>query len=409
MALITYQIIVRDHAGAKVTTFVGRGLRGLSRGGMQSFSYRKRLRTPGAFTVQVQGNDDRIGILDVDYFFEFWRRDPQIPAAHIATLPVYMRDPLMPGWYLDFCGFLRTEPEYTLTAGGTYNVTLRGRGMNDLLYSEPITWPVGSTQAAKNAVAETAAKEYVNENIGPGAGLDAAGNSRVRTGLTVEADGATGAVWQGDRANKLLGEVLRELGKFAPGDYNLVYTGAASMQFQWRAVRWGLDRTLGNGVNVPVIFAARLNNIGQITSSRSYLNDVNVVNVLGQGVGDNNKVRTVSGASLALSPWSRRVITVEDRNVADSTALDNRGYAELYARQTTTEIEAQALQSPGIRYGPDPNGVRGLWDYGDFVTVEDTIAGRQVNKKIVGVTVAVSSADNETIENISPEFEDDDE
>ena len=407
MALITYQIIVRDHAGAKVTAFIGRGLRGLARGGMQSFSYRKRLMTPGAFTVQVQGNDPRIDLLEPDYFFEFWRRDPQIPAAHIATLPVYQRDPLMLGWYLDFCGFLRTEPEYNLAASGTYNVTLRGRGMNDLLYSEPITWPKGSLQALKNGVAETVAKAYVDENIGPSAGLDAEGNSRVRSGLTIEADAATGAAWQGDRANKLLGEVLRELGEHAPGDYNLVYTGTASMQFQWKAIRWGLDRTAGNGVNVPVIFSARLNNVGQLTSRLSYLNDVNVVNVLGQGVGDNNKVRAVSGASLALSPWARRAITIEDRNAVDDTAMDNLGYAELNARMARAEIEVTALQSPGIRYGPDPGGTRSLWDYGDFITVEDTLAGRQVNKKIMGVTVAVSSGDSEMIENISPEFEDD--
>ena len=407
MAFITYQVIVRDHAGAKVTTFIGRGLRGLKRGGMQSFSYRKRLRTAGAFTIQVQGYDERVEMLALDYFFEFWRRDPQIPLAHIATLPLYMRDPLMGGWYLDFCGFLRTEPEYTLTADGTYTATLRGRGLNDLFSSEPITYPKNSTQAAKTGAAETVAKAYVNENIGPGAGLDAEGNSRVRQGLTVEATAGTGAAWEGDRANKLLSEVLSELGNFAPGDYNLVYQQNAAMEFQWRDMRWGLDRTDGNGVNVPIIFSARLNNIGQITSSRSYLNDVNVVNVLGQGVGDNNKVRAVSGASLALSPWSRRAITIEDRNAVEDTAMDNLGYAELNARTTTSEIDVQVLQSAGVRYGPDPSGTRGLWDYGDFITVEDTVTGRQVNKKIVGVTVSLSSANNETIENISPEFEDD--
>ena len=80
MAEATYQIKVRDHTGANVALFVGGGR---ERGGLQSLSYRRRVRTPGGSLVRIDGLDERIDEFLMttaddapDYLFEFWRRDP---------------------------------------------------------------------------------------------------------------------------------------------------------------------------------------------------------------------------------------------------------------------------------------------------------------------------------------------
>ena len=160
----------------------------------------------------------------------------------LASLPAYAKDARMPGWYRDFTGFVLTEPRLEQENDGSYSSWIYGRGLNDLLYSEYIDYPPGQPQTRKNAVAETVAKELVNENIGPGAGVDAGGYTRVRAGLTIEPDDGAGATWKADRSRKLLGDVLQEVGDAGPGDYMIVQIGDAAFEFQWRSPHWGQDK-----------------------------------------------------------------------------------------------------------------------------------------------------------------------
>ncbi len=407
MSKITHMVRLKNHSGAKVAEFVGRGLRGSRPGGIQSWVYQKRLCTAGSFTLYFQGDDARLDLFTPDCQIEFWRRDPYIPAAYIATLPLWMRDAAIPDWYKDFEGFVRTKPIFEQLDDGSYQAIVRGRGYNDLFSSEPIMYNVGSAQALKTGPAETVAKAFVNENIGPGAGLDANGNSRVRPGLTVEADGATGAAWSGDRAYKQLNDVLRELGDAGPGDYMLIGTGAAAFEFKWRDGQWGLDHTATNVLgNVPIIFSSRLNSASRLVYEANYLNDVNAVNIIGQGVGDNAKVRIVTGANLALSPWARRAVVIQDKQQADDTRLDDKARAQLDDKQAREQVDAVVNQTTAIRYGPDYDFNKAYFDYGSLVTVEVDRNNTRSDKKIVGVTISIKSSSNDMVETITPEFED---
>ena len=93
-----------------------------------------------------------------------------------------------------------------------------------LIASETIHWPAGTAYTCKDDPAETVLKEYIEENIGPSAGLDENGLSRVRQWLTVEPDGAGGATWVGCRSDKNLLEVAQELAEYGPGDFKIVST-----------------------------------------------------------------------------------------------------------------------------------------------------------------------------------------
>ena len=94
MAEITYQVRLKDTSGARVATFVGRR-HGLP-GGLWGFNYNKRLRTPGQYTVRIDGNDARIDLFELDCQMEFWRRDTR------AALD----------WYKDFEGFHRSYDKW---------------------------------------------------------------------------------------------------------------------------------------------------------------------------------------------------------------------------------------------------------------------------------------------------------
>jgi len=381
----SYQVRARNNDGEQIAVFSGGG-RGASGGGMQSFTYRKRLRTSGAGIVRIFGDDERIALLELldsgpadthlDYWLEFWRAD----------------DAGALDWYRDFVVLHRWD-EFSQAGEGQITYTMRGRGLNDLLQAEPIRWYKGGPEAAKSAVAETVAKEYVNENVGPGAtlgaGRDRAGNFQ---GLTIEITGGTGAVWDGDRANENLLDVLIELAEFAPGDFSLepnsFHPDAIAMQFQWKEDQWGLDKTFTNGVRPAVVFAPENGNVENVKMTYSRLDEVNVCDVGGPGSGATKVYTSRTSGTEIDSPWARRSVF---RNAGNAHTLVERQDA---ADQTLNEqrskrvLSFDAKQTTATRYGRD-------WDIGDLVTVE--FLGRSYDKKIVGVTIGMGASGNESI------------
>ena len=380
MSTITYQVKVRDTSGNPVAFFAGAG-RGEHGGGLQSLSYNKRLCTSGGWEVRIHGDDERVELLRlqevlpkrVDYIFEFLRRDPG-----------YL------DWYTDFAGFHRSD-EFTEDQEGHQIYIARGVGFNDQLAGEAIRYYAGSEEASKSGAAETVAKEFVDENIGPNAGVDDNGDSRVRAGLTVEVNAGTGLTWTGARANKNLLDVLVEIAKFATADFNVVQTGDATFEFQWRDGQWGDDKTRGN---VPaVIFGSQYNNATNIRLSYSRSDEVNVVYVGGQGVGAARNYVTQSTTAINDSPWSRRAVFRDAKNTPTVAGLEDTGDEILEKQKSVVAISFDIKQTTATRYGVH-------WDYGDLVTVE--FRGQDFDKKIVGVTVTLSSDGKETIK---PEVE----
>ena len=369
MAIVTYQVHLKNHQGERVAVFAGQG-RG--RGGMQSFYYAKRLRTPGQFELRIDGEDERIDLFRLDYQIEFWRRDPW------GNLP----------WYKDFETFYRSS-SFEMYKDGRVTFIARGRGYNDLLMAEPIRFAAGSDGACKSGAAETVAKAYVNENIGPGAGLDSKGYSRVMPGLAIEADRGTGANWDGCRANQNLLGVLQEIAEMAPGDYQIVGTGPATFEFRWRDEQWGSDK------RDTVILSPKRGSAEGERYVYSHLDEVNVVYVLGQGEGELRKVVPVLDTNAATAtPWSRRAITraaAFDDNTDDK--MEVIGESVLDEQKAKRYTTFTAKQTRATRYGRD-------WNWGDLVTVR--FRGMEFGQRITGVQVGLN---REGEERIQPETE----
>ena len=396
MAIQTYQVRVKDLSGNVVAIFGGAGRGGVS-GDLQSLSYLRRLRTVGQFTLYIDGNDERIPLLKtINAQVEIWRRDPIAGLAWLNALDGWRRDAftLTTGWYKDTEGFIRAWNR-GFTAEGRRVFVCQGRQYNDLLAGETINYPKTSVQANKTGLPGAVAAEYVNENIGAGAGLDALGNSRVRLGVTETVESDTVTNWSGDRGNVNLLDVLRELADFGPGDYMVNGIGAAQFEFCWRGTRWGLDRTPGNAAgNVPCVFSVFNNNVADVTFGYNTLDEANVVYVGGQGEGLVRTYRTRASVAATAFNWSRRAVFRDARDAALAATLDARGDAALEELRTRYAASFKVVQTVATRYGRD-------WDMGDLVRFTDE-DGNNTDLKIVGVAVGINS---EGVETITPEMQ----
>jgi len=365
---------LKNWDGEIIALFAGTG-RGLTGGGMQGYSYYKQLRKPGEWMLRIDGNDERIGLFLLDYQIEFWRSDP---AGGL-------------GWYLGFEGFVR-DWEFTLDESGKEVFIARGRGYNDLLLAEPIRYYAGSEYATKSGACETVAKAYVNENIGPAATSPPRNRSGVMPGLTIEADRGTGATWSGGRPGKNLLDVLVELADYAPGDFMVVGTGPAAYEFQWRANQWGEDKTWGNADGRPaVVFDPLLGNVRSLNYVYDRRNEINTVDVLGQGSGDQRRVVTRTSGAENDSPWARRAVVRDARNTYDTDGLNRSGDDVIDKQRAKIKISVTVAQTPATRYVRD-------WDIGDLPTVRYRSAN--VPQKIVGVQVSVDDNGVETIQGV---------
>lgn len=364
-----YEIRVKDTSGARVALLTGTGR---TVGGLQRFSFYKQLRLPGQFSVDLDGSDERIESFTLDAQVEFWRRDHLWVGSD---------------WYNVMEGFHRWD-DWRQDADGRDFYVSRGQHYNVMLLAEPTRYPAGSAYTDKSGPAETVAKEFVNENIGPAAISPPRDASGVMPGLSVEASAGTGATWSGARSNQNLHDVLVELADYAPADYMILGTGPATFEFQWRANQWGNDRTQGNAAgNAPVVFSPRLRNVANVQYSHNRTDEINVVYVLGEGVGDERQVVTVTTGQENDSPWARRAVCRDARTVSYDDLAD-KGWETLNKMESQIETKADVMQTTATRFGRD-------WDLGDLVTLE--YRDFSVTQKIVAVQVVVDIGGAETI------------
>jgi len=365
-----YQVWLKDHDGSRVAVFAGTGR---ETGGLQSLRFEKWLRTPGQCVVEIDGTDERIDYFLLDYQVEIWRRDM---AGNLD-------------WYRVFEGFHRGD-EWRQDESGRDLYASTSQHYNILLLAEPIRWPAGSDQATKSGACETVAKEYVDENVGPGATSPPRDDAGVMPGLTVEADGGTGATWSGGRAGKNLLDVLVELADYAPADFMVVGTGAATFEFQWRATRWGDDKTWDNAAGTPaVVFDPKLGNCRNVLYTYDRTAETNVVYVLGQGRQDTRRTVTRTSGAETDSPWARRAVTRDARNTYSTDALNDKGDEVLDKTKARVKTQVDVAQTTATRFGRD-------WDIGDLVTLR--YRNISVSQKIVGVRVEIDNGGNEIIQ-----------
>ncbi len=366
-----YQIRLKNLAGAQVGLITD----------WRTLIYTKRVNSVDDFTLVIDGELPLVDDFVLDGQIEILRRDiassPPIPST------------------VDFEGFHRTTVRET-NVDGLSTFTSRGAGYDDLLRRRAILYRASTVQADKSGVGETVMKEYVDENAGPGATAPPRLFAGVNTGFTIQADGAAGTAWEGERSFRPLIAVLREIAEATDVDFKVIGTGPAAFQFTAQARPLGIDRSqtgidpatgLNAAGNAPLVFALGFGNMGQPVYALQRIAEVNAVIVLGQGSATNRVVEERTSAAVSASTWNR-VESVQNANQEALIAgLDVFGDAILAKLQAKEDFNFEVIQTNAARYGRD-------YFLGDLVTSRYKDIER--TKQIISVTVSVVEG-NETI------------
>lgn len=357
-----YQVRFKDHSGQITHVLAGTGS---SHGGISSIQFDNVVNGSGSHAIAIRG-DIAIGLeLGLDYQVEVWR----MPMGSTT-------------WVLAYEGFHRTYVWQADNAGGEQFISY-GSGYNSLLTRRIIAAYATSAGSEKSGKAESVIKEYVNENLGPGAAV-----ARQATGLVIQADGSSGDDWAGARSWDNLLEVCQDIANAGGGDFRIVGTGPATFEFRWYYGQMGLDRTLGNVAgNTPVVFSLQRNNMLTPLLSVNHGQEINTVYVLGPGEGLERFVLAVGDINAATaSPWNRCEVSRQATNESTTDGLTAVGASELMVGQAQQSMTFEVAQDPACAFGIH-------YELGDVITA---LYHQQVDKKIVRASTSVD-ADRESI------------
>lgn len=372
-----YQVIVRNQAGAQVAILTT----------WYSLEYVVRLNDIGTFTLEIDGDLSVVNDFIVDGQVEIRRRD-QDASPEID-------------WYTDFRGFQRTEVRRT-DADGRSRFASIGVDPKHLLARRVILFKDTSTEAAKTGPGETVMKDYVNENAGPGATAPPRLFAGVFPGLTIQASGGAGSTWEGNKPYRPLFRTVREIADATAVDFDLVFTGAVTLEFQAQAEPLGLDRTttginpatgLNAAGNAPLVFSLDFGNMEVPSLTTHRIDEVTAAIILGQGAEDEREVIQRTSAAAAASVFNRTESVRNASQAEETAALNAAGDAMLQELQARETFMFDALQIPSTLYGRD-------YFVGDLVTARYKTIER--NLKIVAATIKVQ----EGVESIAIEVSD---
>ena len=354
MAQAAWQVTLKDKAGAWVALFTDQEL--------LTLHIKKSVNGIGTYELSIDATlDDRCDLFEVDGQVEIRRR-----------LPGY-------DWQLEFEGLHRVG-KWVMDKDGKETFTSSGVDYKDFLSRRAIADYKTSAGAEKAAVAETVIKEYVDEQIGPGA----VANDQI-AGLTIEADGAGGNAVDLKSAYQNLLDVCQEvLAQNGEGDYDIIGTGAATWEFRWYDVRRGTDR------RASITFATGYGNMEQPTLTRLPATG-NYVLVIGTGPATSRAWawRPAAGAPTGID---RRTIVRDARDVNDNATYNAIGDAALEEGRAQDKLDFKVIQSERSQYGQD-------YFLGDWVSAR--YRSTDFDLKIVGVDITMGAPDT-----IGLEFED---
>ena len=279
---------------------------------------------------------------------------------------------------VDFAGITRWW-EYAESERRT--LTVRAQTAHSLLTRRCVAWAAATANRSSfSAVAaETIAKTLVNYNAGASATVV---NGRKRagaiTGLTVQADGATGTALTLNCEWAPLLETLQQVAALGGGDFDLVRTAAGAWNFRWYNGQLGTDRS------ATVFFSTELGNMGNPVLTFDHLGEATVAVVGGDG---EESARTIAIRTSADYAATNDIEAFVNASGADSTS--SAGDAALAERRRQHTFKFDVLQTPGCNYGTH-------YGLGDLVTAQ--YRGTDYGMQVRGVTVTREHYGAETVD-----------
>lgn len=354
-----WQVRFRDTDGNKLAFYSGVGG---ERGGLTQIMYTKEENRVGSHAITIRGD-----LTDMEVF-----ANPVLNYGLDYIIDVRHRPYASPTWIHDYAGFHRTAV-WKADGSGNQIFTSYGFDHKQLLARHVIDATVGEAASFKSGPVETVAKEYVNENLGPGAG------GRAFTGFSVEGNLARGGSWEGDRSRENVLEVLQELVGVGGGAFDVVRIEVPDtppqFEFRWYHPQRGIDRT--SGTANPAVFSTDIGNMLVPVSSYNRSEEYTVVYV----IGDSMVTQRVEDLTRSSDSKWNSIETVR-RSTDESTVagMISVGQDWLDTGRVDQSMSFQVLQSEDLAYGRDYN-------VGDLMT---GIYRQRVDKLFRGVRVNVS-------------------
>jgi hypothetical protein len=349
-----------------------------------ALTYTKRVNDVGSASLNMLATDDRVDLFELDGLFEIYRSVKGIGID----------------WYQEFIGLFRGF-KYTTSENGERFFTAIFLDLYDLLARTIINYVSATIKSYKYIEAETAMKEYVEENCGASATV---GNGREIDGILpnflVDTDLGLGASWEGDRSMLNVLDILKDISEFSGIDFGVDWDPLSeNFIFKTYIDQYGEDRTIvglnavtgkNSAGNVPIVFSVEKANVKNLIHEYDRSAESNVVSVLGDGDGATRHIEVRSAPTTADSPWNRREVSRPKNGF--TSEMQNYGDEQLNALSSKEKVDFNPLQQESCMYGRD-------YFLGDRVTVKSRSV--ILNKKIVEISNNVSD-----IENISVKFAD---
>lgn len=370
-----YQIAVYNQAGTRVGILTD----------WRSLQFKKEINKEGFFTLILSYYSPFRTLLEQDGYIEIKRSIPGVL-----------------DWYTEFEAHIEDENRL-LFENGNFQYTSVGSGFNGLLGRRIVAYRDGTNYAKKSDKAETVMKAYVEENCGPSALV---ANNRllngVIAGFTVDADGALGTTWDGDRSGKLLIEVLEEIANYSGIDYQVLGTGAATYLFKTYNGQLGLDKTtvgmnsvtgLNGAGNTPFVFSPEFGNVRNASLTRKNRESANAVIVFGKGGGLTRTIAVRTDATaIAATPIAQREVMRGGGSQEDAPELNDFGDEWLVKLKKKEEFNFVPMDTDQSLYGVH-------YEVGDRVTGK--LGDYEADKRITSITISVSggnSGEQKTLE-----------
>jgi hypothetical protein len=314
-----------------------------------SLSFTKKINEVPSASLVLYGEDARVSVFSEDDIIQIYRDITRTSA----------------GWYIEWEGFFVDIDPISTDDKGLSTFVAKMFGYLDLIKRRYIYHHTDSAESKKSGPGETVIKEYVDENAGPGATVPPRETySGVTTGLTIEADGATGdeLYWTGeDKAWQGLLPTIQAISEQTDVLFAVASNTPASFEFRTYDTLLGDDRsTIGlynetglNGAgNVPVIFALERGNMVRPSYSKRISTSINTSIVLGQGVGGGQNIGGAQGDTSG-SPWAQREFSSRASSQVTATEIATTAEEEIQNRSVIEKLTFEPAQQSDSQYAVD--------------------------------------------------------
>lgn len=254
-----------------------------------------------------------------------------------------------------------------LNDDGSEVVTVKGSTLGKKL-SDRLTEPNGETDRI-HANAETVMRYYVNRNM-----INPEDSKRKFDDLLISTeDKKRGKEIKYETRYKNLLEEIETISEQNEIGWE-VYIDYEKQKWVFNVYE-GLDLTIDQEINPPVLFSTSLGNVDSQEYTEHNLDYKNVAYVGGKGEGQAREIIQVGDAT----GFDRKEVFLEPR-VSDDEYIDLRmlGQNELSNYKELVSFQAEVLSNKLLQYEKDYN-------LGDLVTIKSEKWGIQVNTRIISI------------------------